>query len=95
LCTPYTSTGATINEIVEQDWQNVRAHFKENAGLIVAFDDVTSPGVVRLRDEIRRDNTDLLVLDLNFNQFFVCSTRIPLRRRLALETLGFVGRWHG
>ena len=65
---------------------------QENTGLIVAFDDAASPGVARLREEIRRDNTDLRLLDLNFNQFFICSTRMPLRRRLALEALGFVAR---
>src|SRR5262249_1017763 len=64
-------------EIVRQDWLNVSNLFEDNPTLIVVFDDATYPGVSRLRDDIEREHAQLRVLDLNFNQFFVCSVRMP------------------
>ena len=78
-------------EIVRQDWQNVRDLFNDNPALIVAFDDVTNPGVSRLREELQLARTHR-VLDLNFNQFVVCSVRMPLTQRAALEALTFLCR---
>ena len=79
-------------EIVRQDWQNVSSLFKDNPTLTVAFDDLTNPAVSRLREEIQLENTTLRALDLNFNQFFICSLRMPLKQRAALEALAFVAR---
>ena len=79
-------------EIVRKDWENVIHLFEDNPSLIVAFDDATYLGVSQLRGEIQRECTSLRVLHLNFNQFYVCSLRMPLGLRVMLETLSFLAR---
>jgi hypothetical protein len=84
-------------EIVRADWDNVVGLFKDNPSLIVALDDATYPGVLRVRKEIEEtERNNLRVLDLNYNQFFVCSMRMPLKQRAVVEALAFFARrWPG
>lgn len=90
-CTMIYIDGCHEYDVVSQDWANVAPVFQTNPDLIVAFDDLRTPGVARVRAEIDAAKDGLYeVYDLNSNKFFVVSKRMRSSRRWALWGLHWI-----
>lgn len=69
-------------DIVLKDWENVSETISRNPNVVIVFDDATYEGVSQVRAEIEALEI-YKVFFLNFNQFFVVSSRSDLAQVFA------------